>query len=487
MTTIDITIKWESDRELPNCSIEYNSRAYNLIFVDGDADIRVYDATKWENFEVAKRNYSGLRFPSFIISRDEDESRWLEILSGDHGVCALSRIDEQLPILLVRMSARNFERGKLLHRSFLDPLTRVLPRVELNRRLDFELEMCNPTESLAVLFLDLDKFKNVNDNYGHHVGDFVIRRTAKILKEILREAPNVYRTGGDEFAVLMRMNQTQAIALGEYIRMEIEDHTFTIDNIDIRITASIGIAINNGEMDKDTFLKAADIAMYQAKSLGRNKVIEHETYFGSLEQEGGDPAILDFENRIKVLTERLTGALTSKSKQMVTQYKQEADHDGLTGLHIRRYFDRRLAREFEQAQNKKRPLSLIFIDLDHFGKVNKTYGFPTGDKTLQHVAEQIKDTIRVVDWSARYGGEEFCIVLPDTEEKQACEIAERVWKEIGKEPVKVFDGREFTLTASIGVAEVIIADADITAFIQRTSDRTRYAKEHGRNQVCCHG
>jgi len=411
MKTININIKWESDRKLPTSKVEYNGKLYNLNFVNEDADIRVFDATKWNSFEEARENYSGLRFPSFILSRDEDVTQWLESLSGDHGVCSASMIDGQLPILLVRMGSRNYERGKLLHRSFLDPLTRILPRVELNRRLDFELAITVSGEPLAVLFIDLDKFKMVNDSYGHQAGDYVIRRTAKFLKEALRETPNVFRTGGEEFAVLMRMNQTQAIALGEYIRKEIEDFVYIYKEQEIRITASIGIAINNGQMDKDSFLKAADNAMYQAKSLGRNKVIDYASCFGSMEQEGGDPAILDFENRIKVLTERLTGVLTSKSKQMVTQYKQEADHDGLTGLFIRRYFDRRLAREFEMAQGKDRSLSLIFIDLDHFGKVNKTYGFPTGDQTLRNVAGQIKDTIRTVDWSARYGGEEFCIVL----------------------------------------------------------------------------
>jgi diguanylate cyclase (GGDEF)-like protein len=308
----------------------------------------------------------------------------------------------------------------------------------------------------------------------------------KILQESLSATPGVYRIGGDEFVLLIKMNHTQALALGEFIREEIEEHLFKYNDMEIKITVSIGIALNDGQMDQSLFFEAAEKALYQAKTIGRNQVVEYNDYFGTLEQKGIDPQIRDFENRIKVLTERLTSALTSKSKQIVTQFKLEADHDGLTGLFIRRYFDRRLTRELELARGKNRPLSLIFIDLDHFGQVNKTYGFPTGDQTLQYVAMKIKNTIRTVDWCARYGGEELCVILPDTEEKEACEIADRVWLEIGRDPVKAYDGRKFTITASIGVAELISTDTDITAFIQRTSDRTRYAKEHGRNQVCCH-
>jgi diguanylate cyclase (GGDEF)-like protein len=213
-------------------------------------------------------------------------------------------------------------------------------------------------------------------------------------------------------------------------------------------------------------------------------VVEYEKYADGLSKDSIDPEIQDFENRIRVLTERLTSALTARSRKIVTQYKREAEFDGLTGLHIRRYFDKRIRRDVETARKKDRALSLIFIDLDDFGQVNKEYGFPTGDQTLRLVASTILESIRDTDWAARYGGEELCIVLPDTDEKNALKIAERVWKRIKKEKISTDDNREFFVTASLGVAELLPSDIDAGDFIQRTSDRTRTAKKNGKDRIC---
>ena len=200
-----------------------------------------------------------------------------------------------------------------------------------------------------------------------------------------------------------------------------------------------------------------------------------------------EASILDFENRIRVMTDRLTSMLSSRTRELVTQLQKEADYDGLTGLFNRRYFDRRMAREFNNARSNNTPLSLIFIDVDHFGKVNKTYGFPTGDRTLQMVSQKIKDNIRVIDWAGRYGGEEFCVILPGTRKAEAVDVAERIWKALGTAQAQAYDGSNFSVTLSAGVAELEDSDATLLDFIQRTSDCTRYAKKNGRNQVCSSG
>jgi diguanylate cyclase (GGDEF)-like protein len=305
------------------------------------------------------------------------------------------------------------------------------------------------------------------------------------LKQLHHGPPRAYRVGGEEFAVVARMNRTQAKAFAEFIRGEIEEAEFIYAEERIAVTASIGVALNPGDLEEEQVLYRADIVLYQAKALGRNRVVEYSEYYDEVEHEGSDPEIRDFDNRIRVLTERLSSVLAAKSRQMMTQYKREAEFDGLTGLFIRRYFDRRMNREFEKAVEHGRPLSLVFIDIDHFGRVNKTYGFPTGDKALQMVTAGIKRSIRTVDWAARYGGEEFCVVLPDTPEEDAVKIARRIWEEVGRERIYAFDGRAFSLTLSIGVAQVDSSDTDLETFLQRTSDRTRFAKQNGRNQVCC--
>lgn len=485
MISISIRLQWDSDRSLPKSEIEYNGHYFALEIVEGEADIRVFDATRWENFDEAKSRYTVASKPTMVICRDQDEAQWLSELPPDQGFCRESRFEGQFAHLVVRLSARNHEWKKLMRRSLADPLTGVLPRSEWDRRLGLEIVTVSEDDPLALLLLDLDHFKNVNDEYGHTAGDKVLKTVGGILNGSLSGEPNVYRVAGEEFALLVRMNRTQAVALGDFIRKEVEEHPFAVRDTTIRVTASIGIAINSGQRNKEQFITEADTALYQAKALGRNRVVEYDSFSAQVVENSGDPAIKDFENRIRVLTERLTGSLTQKSRQMVSLYKREADHDGLTGLYVRRYFDKRMPREFEAARNKVRPLSLIFLDIDHFGQVNKTHGFPTGDHALQRVAEVIKNSVRDVDWAARYGGEEFCVILPDTDENHACEIAERIWEGIGDMELTAFDGTTFRLTASLGISELAPEDRRIKDFIQRTGDRTLYAKEHGRNQLCC--
>jgi two-component system cell cycle response regulator len=237
-------------------------------------------------------------------------------------------------------------------------------------------------------------------------------------------------------------------------------------------------------VDSETLIGEADRALYAAKAAGRNRVeLAGEI---SADLDPAEALIKDFENRIRVLSERLTSMLSSRSRELVSRLAKEADQDGLTALFNRGYFDRRMSREFEKVQGGSGKLALIFLDIDHFGKVNKTYGWPTGDRALQQVAEVLRNSVRTVDWTARYGGEELCAVLPDTDEETACEVARRIWREVAAQPVQAYDGREVRLSISVGVAQYDPErDGAVLDFIQRTSERTRFAKEHGRNQVCC--
>lgn len=481
----ELRVWWDSDRPFPDGTIDFTGRTYTFRREEENAEVYVFDATRWDDPLEALKGVRGRYLPVFVISRDGDEATWLQALPEPNEVCAESRAGELLPLLLARMCVRNHERKRIMDRSLVDSLTGLLPRVELTRRLELEIYTATPDSRVALILLDLDHFKAVNDEYGHMAGDSILRQVGKLLKDVQQGASGAYRAAGEKFAIVTRLDRTQAIAFGEFIRGEIEEAEFIYNGVHIPVTASIGIALNGGDTDREQFMERADTAMYQAKALGRNRIVEYSEYYDEVEQEGSDPEIRDFDNRIRVLTERLSGVLAAKSRQMMTQYKKEAEFDGLTGLFIRRYFDRRMNREFEKAVENGRPLSLVFIDIDFFGRVNKTYGFPTGDKALQMVTAGIKRCIRTVDWAARYGGEEFCVVLPDTPEQDAVKIARRIWEEVGRERIYAFDGRAFGLTLSIGVAQVDPHDTDLQTFIQRTSDRTRFAKQNGRNQVCC--
>lgn len=156
-----------------------------------------------------------------------------------------------------------------------DPLTRALNRRFLPSILSREIGIANDNDSpLSILVLDVDHFKRVNDQWGHQVGDKVLRQVASILNDHVRPSDFVFRYGGEEFLVaLVETDLTQAGAIAERIRQALADHAFQSGSgQQLRATASIGIAGHEGHPDQDYLIKKADDALYRAKQNGRNRI-----------------------------------------------------------------------------------------------------------------------------------------------------------------------------------------------------------------------
>ncbi|HEX8166570.1 MAG TPA: EAL domain-containing protein [Beijerinckiaceae bacterium] len=155
-----------------------------------------------------------------------------------------------------------------------DPLSGLPNRLLFGERLDGELARLNRSGGgLAVMFLDLDRFKDVNDTYGHQAGDELIKLVARRLEELLRTSDTLARFGGDEFAVIQTGLRAQgdADALARRILDEIT-HPFEINGTPVSVGVSIGISLapENGTARED-LMRLADTALYQAKSEGRNR------------------------------------------------------------------------------------------------------------------------------------------------------------------------------------------------------------------------
>jgi diguanylate cyclase (GGDEF)-like protein len=140
-------------------------------------------------------------------------------------------------------------------------------------RLDFAMSQAHRSQRrLAVMSLDLDRFKNVNDTFGHSVGDKLLHSVGRRLTGLLRKNDTISRTGGDEFSLLMpEIDQEKDTVTVAQKVLNVFQEPFVLDVHELHITTSIGIAIypDDGE-DADTLLKHSDIAMYQAKQKGRN-------------------------------------------------------------------------------------------------------------------------------------------------------------------------------------------------------------------------
>jgi diguanylate cyclase (GGDEF)-like protein len=161
---------------------------------------------------------------------------------------------------------------RLAHVAHHDALTGLPNRVLFREWLDARFSSRDETAGCAVLFLDLDGFKDVNDTLGHDMGDALLKAVAERLRRATKAQDLVCRLGGDEFAVLGDgLNEEQALDLGRHLLAEIAS-LYVIGDREIIIATSIGIALMDAASSADELLKKADLALYEAKGLGRGRV-----------------------------------------------------------------------------------------------------------------------------------------------------------------------------------------------------------------------
>jgi len=220
-------------------------------------------------------------------------------------------------------------------------------------------------------------------------------------------------------------------------------------------------------------------------------------------------AIVDFDERTRVVKaleigindilprpvdpqELAARARTQIRRKRYTDYlRDNLDHslelavtDQLTGLHNRRYMTSQLDALVRRAAAGGDPVAVLVIDIDHFKKINDSFGHPVGDEVLREFAVRLASNVRAIDLPVRFGGEEFVVVMPDTELEHAHRIAERIRLHVAGSPFRVMGGEELlTVTISIGVA-ASLGESDAPALLIKRADEAMYeAKSQGRNRV----
>jgi len=220
-------------------------------------------------------------------------------------------------------------------------------------------------------------------------------------------------------------------------------------------------------------------------------------------------SIVDFDERARVVKaleigindilprpvdpqELAARARTQIRRKRYTDYlRDNLDHslelavtDQLTGLHNRRYMTSQLDALVRRAAAGGDPVAVLVIDIDHFKKINDSFGHPVGDEVLREFAVRLASNVRAIDLPVRFGGEEFVVVMPDTELEHAHRIAERIRLHVAGSPFRVMGGEELlTVTISIGVA-ASLGESDAPAPLIKRADEAMYeAKSQGRNRV----
>jgi diguanylate cyclase (GGDEF)-like protein len=194
---------------------------------------------------------------------------------------------------------------------------------------------------------------------------------------------------------------------------------------------------------------------------------ESEARFGELEQR---MLTLQRENLDLVVKNRTLNEVSTR--------------DTLTGLYNRWYVIDKIDSEINRSLRHGSAMSVIMLDLDHFKRINDTYGHGVGDQVLQWVGKTLKESCRVYDTPARYGGEEFCIVLPETRVGSTNAVADRIRAKMDATTLQIGEVA-LKVTASIGIAGVDSMEGQLSpaALIDR-ADRALYSAKHrGRNRI----
>jgi diguanylate cyclase (GGDEF)-like protein len=157
--------------------------------------------------------------------------------------------------------------------------------------------------------------------------------------------------------------------------------------------------------------------------------------------------------------------------------------DGLTEVANKRCFLETLDREMARAERYVRELSLIMFDIDHFKRINDTYGHLAGDQILKDLAQAVKSRTRSEETVARYGGEEFVVLVPETGHAGAVALAEHLRQMVASRRFE-FEGEVIPVTISLGVASLEGRRFDATEFIKLADERLYIAKRAGRDRVC---
>ncbi|HET9058469.1 MAG TPA: diguanylate cyclase [Acidimicrobiales bacterium] len=411
--------------------------------------------------------------------------RWLQMVARDlsedpavAGVAVVLRdITEWAPQEALRaIASRDGLTGLGNRRSLIDHLSRAV-------RLS-----ASTGPRVAVLMVDLDSFKQVNDRFGHAFGDRLLRVVAGRLVEVVGSQGSVYRVGGDEFVVLLdNATEEEAAAIAEKA-VEVVGQPLDMADIAkglsieagpvVEVSVSVGIAMYDASRgagvppeDAGTgMLRDADIAMYRAKAAGRRRA---EMFRAELR---------DWALMRKAATETLANQV-HKLRDENRALAEAASTDYRTGLANTATFDADHQRLHSRLRRSAEPYSILLVDIDHFHDYNTAYGYLRGNEALAEVAATLSAALRQGDRAYRYGGEEFAALLPQTGLDGAAMVAERVRHDVEALGLEHPTNPGNVVTVTIGAIQALPMHDKASDVFQAVNALLLAGKDAGRNRV----
>ncbi len=378
-----------------------------------------------------------------------------------------------------------------------DSLTGCLNRRTFTEQFDkaFSEAQQNNLE-LSYIMADLDHFKAVNDNFGHAVGDSVIKLFAEILQSNTRKVDYVCRYGGEEFCIaLPGLTSEEAYILAERLRLRIKDESTKNFKAGPRVTASFGVAsIKNNPSNSIEFIGFADQALYAAKDSGRNRVVIWQPKPDAKDSaESKDDFSAENKQNINEKNKIEAGSMSqlqlrvAELESIASQFSAELEYtknyDALTGLPNQILFYDRIGQVIERGNRYDQLAAILIIDIGTLGQINSTFGRSAGDKLLLGISDRLKSTFRKYDGISRltvsrFGGDEFAVLLTDLATKEAVTwIVNRLLESLS-EPVEI-DGNSIFLANHVGIS-LYPSDANSPEdLINNAMTAKKYSKQSG--------
>ncbi len=372
-----------------------------------------------------------------------------------------------------------------------DPLTGLGNRHNLLEHLAQAVRTSATTgPRAAVLMVDIDSFKSVNDRYGHHKGDGLLEVVANRLVEVVDAQGSVYRVGGDEFAVLLdkaseeEAAQVAAAAIAavglplDPTALPGEAPPEVGDNGPLEVAITIGIAMFDparraGVPPVDTangMLRDAYTAMYRGKAAGRKRT------------ELFRPGLKDWALIRKTSTE----ALADQVQQLIDENRalaEAASIDYRTGLANTATFDADHEQLHTRLVGAGERYSILLVDIDHFHDYNSAYGYLQGNDALSRVAATLSSALRQGDRAYRYGGEEFAALLPGARLDGAALVAERTRRAVEDLHMQHPTNQCGMVTVTVGALEALPGHAKAADAFDAVNALLLEGKDAGRNRV----
>ncbi|WP_374354910.1 EAL domain-containing protein [Chitinimonas sp.] len=342
----DITQRKQMEEALRRASVVFDAAAEGILILDDLGAVLTVNAAFCRLTGYAINDVLGRRPNEFLLVRRESDPDSIQMARENSGhfssevacrckdgrifpalqhLCVvddIAGVPTQYVQMLSDISAIREAEHQLMHLAYHDPLTGLGNRYLLDKRLGHEMELAKASgHCLAVIFIDLDGFKSINDSMGHHIGDRVIQEAARRISQVIRHGDEAIRLGGDEFVVVLpALHQgDEAMKIGQKLLSTIAK-AIHVDELQFVIGASIGVATfpTDGKTMHD-LLSAADSAMYEAKRRGkgcvcaysrdlvenvRNRLNIEQSLYGALER---GEFVLNFQPVVDLYESRLAG------------------------------------------------------------------------------------------------------------------------------------------------------------------------------------